>query len=502
MIPKAEFFEWIENYCHEQLNEIEKLEFDSELEHNSELREELNLHQEIQSAIAEKDVTNLREKLQSISKQKIDGKENGTFDLLDDFANIEEINENVSPEELINYYDSLPKVHVYQHELVSNENIHEFYKEQSKSKNKGEKDDSLNGFDFEEFDEFEGIGDALLEKDILDLRETLSQVAKSVKPQFSTKDIDKYIAGELTGIQLEQFENEIEQSKALKEEVELHKQMESAVIEDDVLKLRNQLTHIVNTETSWNVSEKSIENYIDGELEGELLEEFLVELNENTDLMAEVSMRQNVNEALGEQDVFKLRKELKSARENAENTEIKSIVPASSSKLLRTWKQYAAVMILLVGITGFFNIGFKSLDNTYNSHYNAPEWSPERSVTSDFNYLNEANILYMNGNYEKAIELYNIALKEENEKYAFHFYKGASLQNMDKLKEAIPEYNQVINHGNNLFIEEAEWNKSLCYVKLGNKEKAKEQLSAIINRNGYYKNDAKAVLRRLKFSIK
>ncbi|MDX9697747.1 MAG: hypothetical protein RBT49_18285, partial [Bacteroidales bacterium] len=106
---------------------------------------------------------------------------------------------------------------------------------------------------------------------------------------------------------------------------------------------------------------------------------------------------------------------------------------------------------------------------------------------------------YINGNYEKAIELYDIAIKEETEKFVFHFYKGASLQNMNKLEEAIPEYNQVIKHGDNMYLEEAEWNKSMCYLKLGNKELAKTQLEAIMARNGYYKKDAKAVLKRIKY---
>ena len=132
MIPKAEFFEWIENYCHEQLNETERKEFEAELKSNIELRDEFKLHQEINLAISEKDIVNLRDKLQTISQEQQSGKINyGAFDLLDEFANIEEISENISPEELINFYDSLPKVHVYQHEMNSNENLHEFYREQN-----------------------------------------------------------------------------------------------------------------------------------------------------------------------------------------------------------------------------------------------------------------------------------------------------------------------------------------------------------------------------------
>ena len=501
MIPNTEFFEWIENYCQNQLSDNEKLEFENELIHNNELREEYKLQLEIQAAITENDVLNLREQLQTITGQLKSGKDAGSFELLDDFTTIEEITENISPEDLINFYDSLPKVHVYQHELASSENVHQFYLEQKKTKLNGE--DELFD-DFEDLDEFEGLEEAIMEKDILNLRETLFHVAKTVKPQFSSEDVDRYISGELTGTELEQFEKELFQNNSLKQEVELHLEVEKAIGEKDILQLRNQLSQIMQTETSWNVTEQDIEDFIDGTLEGKLLDEFNAELSENADLMAEVALRRSINESIGEKDIFALRSSLQAARENAGNTEIKSIIPDSVTNVrqLRDWKRYVAVAILLIGISGIMNFSYHSPDNTYNSFYNPPQWSPERSVTSELNYLNEANLYYNNGDYEKAIELYDIAINEENEKFVFHFYKGASLQNMNKFEEAIPEFNQVIKHGDNLYIEEAEWNKSLCYLKLGNKEMAKSQLEAIIDRNSFYKKDAKAILKRMRYSFK
>ena len=502
MIPNAEFFEWIENYCQEQLNETEKKEFEEELKRNTDLKEEFKLHQEINTAINEKDIVNLRDKLQNIFKEQKSGKNSyGTFDLLDEFANIEEINENISPEELINFYDSLPKVHVYQHELNSSENVHLFYREQNKSKQNGEKVDAFDE-DFDDLEELEGLEEAILEQDIINLRETLSQVAKSMQPQYSTEDIDSYINGELNGEKRFEFENELKQNRTLRAEVQLQSEMENALLENDILDLRNKLSHIMETETSWNVSEQNIEKYIDGELTGEMLDEFLAELGENTDLMAEVNMRRNINEAIGEKDIFTLRDELIKARENAGDMEIKSILPETSTKWVKTIKKYAAVVILLIGLSGLVNVGFHSLDKAYNSYYKAPQWSPERSLTSEMNYLNEANLYYMNGEFEKAIEIYDKALESVKEKYAYHFYKGASLQNLNNYKAAIPEYNEVINHANNLYIEEAEWNKALCLIKLGETDKAKVQLTAIVNKNSYYKKDAKAILRRIKYSLK
>ena len=61
---------------------------------------------------------------------------------------------------------------------------------------------------------------------------------------------------------------------------------------------------------------------------------------------------------------------------------------------------------------------------------------------------------------------------------------------------------KVIDHGNNMFIEEAEWYKALCYLKMNKRAEAKKELLAVIDRKGHYEKDAKAILRKLRYSFK
>jgi len=497
MEPKAKLFEMIEDYCLNNLNKPEKIEFETELKNNEELSEEVKFEQELQTAITEEDVLNLREKLEKTAKKYADKDEKSSFDLLEDFADIQELTSIVSPEELLDYYDSLPKVHVYQHELHSNENIHKFYKEQENAEMNEEFEDE----EFEEF-ELEGLEEAVLEKDILNLRNTLSKVSQTVQVQYSTEEIDNFVNGELTGEKLEEFEQELEINSSLQREVKIHNELESALDEFDVTDLRDKLSHLMDTETSWNVSGKEIEEFIEGSLEGEGLEEFMAELDVNTDLKAEFTLRKNIDASIGESDVLSLRNKLMQVREDVETNEIKSIVPDSKVRNLEWWKIGAAVIVIMFAIGGLLKNEIGSTSNIYDNLYQSPEWSPQRSVSADFSYLKEANIHFSNGEYEKAIPLYNEAISKSNEKYVSHFYKGASFQNLEKFEQAIPEYSKVIDHGDNMFIEEAEWYKSLCYIKLGEKHKAKKQLLAIIDRKGFYEQDAKAVLRKIKYSFK
>ena len=497
MEPKTKLFEMIEDYCLDNLNKPEKIEFETELKKNKELSDEVKFEKELQASVTEEDVLNLREKLGKTAQKYSGNEKEPSFDLLEDFADIQQLTSTVAPEELLEYYDSLPKVHVYQHELTSDENIHQFYKEQEPS----ELEEDFGDEEFEDI-ELEGLEEAILEKDISALRDTLSKVAQTVQVQYSTEEIDNYINGELTGKNLEEFEQELEVNSSLQREVRIHNELESALDEVDVTNLRDQLSQLMETETSWNVSEQDIEDFIDGSLEGERLDEFIAELEVNTDLKAEVSLRKNVDASVGEADIMSLRDCLTQTRQDVVSREIKSLVPDTDSQKMQWWKIGAAVIVLLLAFGGLLKNEISSTGQLYDSYYQSPEWSSQRSVSSDVSYLQEANSYYVAGEYEKAISLYNEAISKSSEKYVYHFYKGASLQNMEEFEQAIPEYTKVISQGDNIFIEEAEWYKSLCYIKMGEREKAKDQLLAIIERKGFYENDAKAVIRKLRYSLK
>jgi anti-sigma factor RsiW len=60
MIRKSEHFEQIDRYLDAELTQPESKEFESQLAIDSELANELNLHLEVEQAIAENDLISLR----------------------------------------------------------------------------------------------------------------------------------------------------------------------------------------------------------------------------------------------------------------------------------------------------------------------------------------------------------------------------------------------------------------------------------------------------------
>jgi len=497
MTHDINFFEQIEDYCLELLNPHATLEFETELTTNPELRTEVSLWKDIQNALAEKEILALREKLRNVTSTSM-GELNNSFDILHDFAEIEDLNETMSPQDLINYFDSLPKVHAHHHETLAIEHVHAYYRKQNGHGTNKINDES---FDFD-LAEFEGLEDAILEKDILQLRQTLGKVAKSVEPQYSAEDIDNYLSDELVGSELIDFERDLIFNKALQNEVQLHREIDSALFENDILGLRNKIANILKSETSWNVSENSIEDFIDGVLEEDLLAEFNAELNDNSDLIAEVELRRQVNAAIGEKAIMELRAELNFAREAADSKKVEMLIPATKKVYLNYWKTGVAVIVLLLGITGVLRNGAVSVDKTYNNFYEIPSWAPERSVMNEVSFMQEANALYSNGEYAALITKFESNTNLVKGNPVLGFYQAASYQNLNRMNEAIEAYSGVINHGDNLFIEEAEWYRSLCYLKKGDKKMAKNELLAVIDRKGHFEKDAKAVLRKLKYKLK
>ena len=490
MIPKIKWIDWIGEYQKSDLNGHGRLNFENSPNY---MDDDPELENEIRDALQEKDIIQLRTKLREIVKPA--AKDKSYFELLEDFTTIDELSLSVPPDELLDFYDSLPKVHIYQHKISEKETIHQFYKQQMHVDADEEFDLDLNDC------ELDGLEEAILEKDIMDLRNKLSRVSKTVSVPFSSEEIEQYVSGDMPEMQSEQFKRELAVNNALRNETELYKQVNKAIEELDINNLRHKLSELMASETSWNVSEEIIEEFIEGKLKGEELEKFNAEYIENTDLKTEVKLRREVNEAVGEKEIIQLKEKLLSIHKEAHTKDIKSIIPERQKDNFYWWKAGVAVAVIIFLISGLFRFNIYDPDQTYANFYNSPEWSHQRSVSTGDSYFAEAGNYFSKGDYIAALQLYDAALQEDNNQPVFHFYKGASLQNLEKYEEATDHYSNVILHRDNIFIEDAEWYRSLCYIKMNDIKKAREQLLFIVEKKGYYANDAKAVLRKMKYSF-
>jgi len=178
------------------------------------------------------------------------------------------------------------------------------------------------------------------------------------------------------------------------------------------------------------------------------------------------------------------------------------LIPETREGQIKFWRSSVAIIVVLIGLAGVLTNGLVSVSRTYDNYFESPSWSAERSVSSEITLLQQANIAYLNADYKKVVQILNQLPASNYENPVSDFYLAASLQQLNKFEDAITAYSSVIKQGDNLFIEEAQWYRSLCYLKLGDEKKAKVELLAVIERKGHFEDQAKAVMRRLKYSFK
>ena len=68
---------------------------------------------------------------------------------------------------------------------------------------------------------------------------------------------------------------------------------------------------------------------------------------------------------------------------------------------------------------------------------------------------------------------------------------------IEEYTKANESFNKIIDHKANAFIESAEWYLGLCYLKTNENQKAFEVFGEIVERDGYFKKDARKIIKKL-----
>jgi len=502
MIRKTQYFEQIDKYLDAELHQPELSEFEIQLETDSDLANELNLHLEVEQSFGEHDIVSLRQNLAQIVQNHPDTDEICVFDsfnfgLSEELSSHQNLNHLLSSEEILNFTHSFPKIHLYQHKIAGKENLHQFYKEQFNA------DAQYNEETFSQYEEdlFTDVQKALDESDIHDIRANLKQIASNMPAhQYSAEQIDDYVSNLMDPESRIQFEEELAVNKSLAHDVRLIGEIDLAVTENDIMNLRASLKNIQKSEFQSSGRIEEIENYIYNTLSEEEMASFEAELSSNSKLFEEVDLIKNIDLALNESDVMKLRSNLQAiAGEIAseKQTERSFIGRFKTRKIV--FSAVAATLILLLGISGLLSrqSSQSELYHKFYSKYTTSVVARSSSSTTDHT-LAIALQKFDNQEYETSRSLLQEVISRDQNNMVGHFYAGASLQELGKYQDAIKEYETVIVDKDNLFIEQAEWYIGMCYLQTNENKKAYKQFKKIADNQGFYQPKAQAILQKLK----
>jgi len=503
MVRKSKFGEFIDKFLSGEMTAGEAEKFQSELKTDPELQDELNLYKQVEDAVQETDIMALREQLHHLDtppgkSQPVPKEKQFSFSLREDLASFRMMAQPVSVQDISVFDEGLPILHLVQHHIAEKENVYELYRELPDTA-------AIDEILMSSADQmiFDDIEDAMDEKDVIDLRANLQQIAENIPAHpYHADEIDRYLNGELDAAELDEFEQELEYNSNLEKDILLYKETDRALAETDIMDLRAALQELCETETSTSRKMVEIERYLHKELAEDELATFEAEMENNPDLVSELNLFREIDAAVQETDVMSLRARLDAI--NKDITRDKQREGWFITKMLQ--KKLAAVsvaasVVLLLGINAIVNqnSGTHTAD-VYGEYYTVyPGTGISRaSGTALDQELSKALQQFNEKNYEESLNLFARILHQDADNPVGNFYSGMAYQETGQYGKAISSYQAVIKTGNNLFTDQAQWYTGLCYLQNDDRKNAIRHFKKIAGSKGFYSEKAVAILRKLK----
>jgi tetratricopeptide (TPR) repeat protein len=240
----------------------------------------------------------------------------------------------------------------------------------------------------------------------------------------------------------------------------------------------------------------AIEDWLGGRADRAGREWLAGEMAKDPELAREVNLRRRTDEILADRQVMELRSKLSViGRKKRAAVPLRGIIVKGA--------RYAAAVALIALISSAIYLELKpgtSPEQLYASSYTRYE-SPGavRSASGEGNALMENAIAsYSAKEYEKAIIFLEQIINSDRNDMESVFMHGMANMEVKNYPVASGSFSRVIEHNDNLYLEDAEWYLGLCYMMTGNREKALSQFRSIAASESRYKRQAARLSRKLK----
>ena len=243
-----------------------------------------------------------------------------------------------------------------------------------------------------------------------------------------------------------------------------------------------------------------LQKYLDNDLSERELVRFERELNASPELLVDLDLYKEVDEAIADTEVLDFRAQLTDLREETRRTES----GRRFFRFSRPWHYAASAALALLVAIGLATVLGRPLSNSdlfvkYMKPYELV--LTNRSMDNEVTKLvmSKAESAYLNGDFEGAIQWFNEVLEINAEKVEADFYKGVSSMELSKYVDASESFSKVIEHNDNLFINRAEWYMAGCLLAMDETDRARRQLAMIASSaHHYHKDEAAKILKRMK----
>jgi len=404
------------------------------------------------------------------------------------------VNLSVDPEEnaVGNY---LQQLHIKNHVVASGEVVHDLFSEkeeliETENPMMSAEDEML----------FEEVREAVSEKEIIDLRANLRSISQSVSGhERSFDEIEDFVNCELDEEMEKLIREEATMNSALSNEIDLHREIDSALEEQDIIKLRAGLRAMMQSEYSHSRTIGEIDAYLNDDMDDIALAQFEDELMLNAGLAADIAFHKGVDKAIAESDVMALRASLQQISREERNRISEKLGVFTPKRIKMAWYAAASVIVLLFVFTSMMRHRAYTDDQLYASYYQPYKSGKNisRSAVASSNALNSALRELDRGNYPGALKWLQSAAVTEKDGYSVNFFSGIAFQELGEYHKAISSFSSVVREGDNLLVEQSEWYIGLCYLRIEERQKAIAQFRTISSGKGFYKEQSSKLLKQL-----
>jgi hypothetical protein len=280
-----------------------------------------------------------------------------------------------------------------------------------------------------------------------------------------------------------------------------------------------------------------VEKYLEGELHGEALEKFEQEMLSKPEIAAEVEKIRSLNRFMAEQhgrmlntaqliedfedygnilDEHEVYRELEGL-ERSDISDANSDVGKFRAKLAEVQKETgykivgrrkilvrkltlwvaASVLVLIIGAGSliWFGISNRDYDKLYDRYYTRRKADVERDITGERpDLFNRALLAYNRQDYQEALRLFN-TIPEDSINNRYFLFKGLTAMELGNFTLALQQFNMLDQDVN--LRHESMWFACLCYLAMNDEEALRSGLKDIIESNGFYKDKAASLLRKI-----
>jgi tetratricopeptide (TPR) repeat protein len=240
----------------------------------------------------------------------------------------------------------------------------------------------------------------------------------------------------------------------------------------------------------------NIEAYIQGDLNDREVKAFEHALQHDQHLASEYQLRKDIEDALMDEDILDLKDQMQDIMKEKQTS------PLIWFKRKAVMGALVGALVLSLGSLGYFaarNNQAPTTDQVFEKYYEPYSVTiTDRSASAELNsLLTTAMQKYKDQEYTQALQLFQQVL-EQRDDVAANLYSGISYMEIEKYKKASESFDKVIQDNDNLYVNQARWYMSMCYIRLGNINNARNLLQALSEQSDYYREKATEVEKKLR----